>query len=54
MVVRIAASSATHVTMIDAAETASRVAAGMTLEGGNVAAKDSARAEVRLLTMRGD
>lgn len=54
MVVRMAASSATHVIMIEAAETASRVVATVTLDGGNVAAKDSARALVRLLIMRGN
>ena len=54
MVVRMAASSATHVIMMEAAETASRVVTGVTLEGGNVAAKDWARAAVRLLIMRGD
>lgn len=54
MVARMAASSATHVIMIEAAETSSRVATGVTLEDGSVAAKDWVRANVRLLIMRGD
>lgn len=54
IVARIAASSATHVIMIEAAETASRVVTGVTLEDGSVAAKDWVREAVRLLIMRGD